>query len=131
MRRSERNSDPDLAPKLLAVRNLIWSKAWQAWKRLPPSAKIWVDVDDLYQEAVLEVIAKSEKYNPSAGAWTTYVWTVVHNRLSNSVKYYSSAGRSRAELVPLSVLELQPQSSFSDPIVDAVLLCMLKMSPAS
>lgn len=92
-------------PEMLnKVERLLYQKSYQAWKKLPRRFRFWIDFEDFYQEALLEVIRKYHLYDETY-AWTTFVWMVASHRLQNLVQYYYADKRNKGLDVPLEVIQ--------------------------
>ncbi len=65
-------------------RNLARKLAWQYWKSLPASTKVWVDPEDLIEDAYLYILSRaSTAYDVGRGKWTTFLTTGITNLFLN------------------------------------------------
>jgi hypothetical protein len=66
-------------------RGLVLKLAWEYWKKLPASVKVWVDPDDLIEEAYLYVIRHEAKgdFDPTRARKSTFLWTGISSILMN------------------------------------------------
>jgi DNA-directed RNA polymerase specialized sigma24 family protein len=65
-------------------RNLARKLAWQYWKSLPVSTKVWVDVEDLIEDAYLYILSRAtDTYDGGRGKWTTFLTTGISNLFLN------------------------------------------------
>jgi len=67
-------------------RDLAAKLAWKYWKTLPPSAKVWIDPEDLVAHAYLCMVEKFPKYDHKKSLRSTYMWYVISNDLHNFVR---------------------------------------------
>lgn len=74
-----------LAEKLVEqYRWLVMKLAWQYWRKLPVYTKLWVDPDDLIEEAYLFILTTAiRQYDPKRASRTTFVWVGVNSVLLN------------------------------------------------
>ena len=87
---------------------LCHQKAFQAWKRLPVASKLWVDPEDLYQEACLEVHKCFTQWDVDKASLSTFVYIVVENRMKDLVLFLSREKRCAQYPVGLEIVDLQP-----------------------
>ena len=66
-------------------RGLVLELAWRYWRTLPAHTKIWVDPDDLIEDAYIYVLTRVGKraWNPRRGAQSTYLWCGISSILLN------------------------------------------------
>lgn len=75
--------------RLLAViaqyRGLVLKLAWMYWRKLPAAVKVWVDPDDLIEEAYVSVIRDEAKrqWDAKRGRKSTFVWTSLNSMFLN------------------------------------------------
>lgn len=82
--------------------------AWDVYKRLPFQIKLWVEVDDLYQEAYMEALRLYELWKPKEDGGTlfsTFVYRGVLNHLNSLVKSWTYQKRFPSVVVELEVLD--------------------------
>lgn len=64
--------------------NMARKLAWQFWKTLPVSTKMWVDPEDLISDALLYIVDRApEMYNAKRGRWSTFLTTGISNLFLN------------------------------------------------
>lgn len=79
---------------LAKYRKLVLKLAWEYWKRLPASVRIWVDPEDLIEEAYVYVIRQEARdYDKRRGNPTTFLWTGISNLFLNFAASYQTRKR--------------------------------------
>ena len=87
-------------------RDLAGQLAWKFWRALPPSAKAWIDPEDLVAHAYLSMVQKFPHYNDKFAGKTTFFYYVLSRELQNFVRSKRCKKRM-GEVVPMaSVPEL-------------------------
>src|ERR1035437_7826242 len=101
---SDRGGDRSMqCPELESYLPLIAKKAIQAWHKLPPQYKAWLDIDDLIQEGVLFArFHVFPRYKPCRGKFTTYLYAALDHFYYSIVqdKFYQK--RNAREIVPIA-----------------------------
>lgn len=65
-------------------KGLVLKLSWQYWKRLPQHTKVWVDPDDLIEDAYLYVLSRAaDTYDKEKASRCTFLWVGVNNLLLN------------------------------------------------
>ncbi len=59
--------------ELSIIRKVVWSYV---------RGNQWIEFEDLFAEACLAYIEAAPAYNPEKGKKSTYIWTVIRNRLN-------------------------------------------------
>lgn len=58
--------------------------AWQFWRTLPVSTKMWIDHEDLVSEAYLYILSRArETYDATRASRSTFLWTGISNLFLN------------------------------------------------
>lgn len=61
-------------------RGMVLKLAWQYWRRLPSYTKIWVDPEDLIEEAYLYILSRAQgSYDRRRAGQSTFLWTGLTN----------------------------------------------------
>lgn len=95
---------------------LYRKKSWEAWRRLPRSIQIFLEPDDLYQEAVLEAVRCYEKWDPTIATFSTFVYTAVSNRLSSIVGFWKT--QKRVPTIQISLMSYIENEEQETNVVD-------------
>lgn len=67
-----------------SYKNMARKLAWQYWKSLPASTKMWVDPEDMISEAVLHVLSfVKANYDLKRGSISTFLYCTVNSHLLN------------------------------------------------
>ncbi len=84
MFRPSGNEERDLLV-IQRYRGLVLQLAWRYWRTLPAYTKIWVDPDDLIEDAYIYILTRVGKraWNPQRGAQSTYLWCGINSILLN------------------------------------------------
>lgn len=66
-------------------RGLVLELAWRYWKMLPANAKLWLDPDDLIEDAYIYILTRvgNRAWNPKRGSQMTYLWMGISSILQN------------------------------------------------
>lgn len=65
-------------------KNMARKIAWQYWKTLPASAKMWIDPEDMISEAVLHVMSfVGKNFNPKRSSLSTFLYCTVNSHMLN------------------------------------------------
>jgi hypothetical protein len=65
-------------------RGLVMKLAWEYWRRLPVYSKVWIDPDDLIEEAYLFILRKATKtYDKKRASQMTFLWCGIGNLFKN------------------------------------------------
>jgi hypothetical protein len=69
---------------LAQYRGLVIKLAWQYWRRLPVSTKMWVEPEDLIEDAYLFILTRhAQTYNNKRAMRSTFLWTGIGNLFLN------------------------------------------------
>ena len=102
---------------------LLHKKAWVTWCHLPAPLKVWIEPQDLYQEACLEAIRCFDAYDPSRASFSTFVYIAVQNRLNSIVGYWTCQKRFPGQMVDLGAVDIETEQrspEYWDLLVDSV-----------
>lgn len=65
-------------------RDMARKLAWQYWKSLPTTTKMWVDPEDMISEAVLHVMSfVGRNHDAKRGSLSTFIYCTVNSHLLN------------------------------------------------
>jgi hypothetical protein len=65
-------------PAVESYLKLVVSRAWSAWRKLPPNARAWIDVEDLIQDGLIFARTKAiPSYRPHRGSFKQYIAVVI------------------------------------------------------
>jgi hypothetical protein len=66
-------------------RGLVLELAWRYWKTLPAHTKMWIDPDDLIEDAYIYILTRvgSRAWNPKRGTRMTYLYCGISSILMN------------------------------------------------
>lgn len=107
---------------------LLWKKAWETWKRLPPNVQIWMDPDDLHMEAVIVALGCFESWRPSQAKFISYVFTSVDNRLNTLISFWLRRKRQSGITVEVETIDHgQRWRPGTDLLRDAVLTALFSV----
>ena len=71
----------EMRQRIAGCRQIGWKLALESWQRLPTALQIWVDPEDLYQEAVCELCVRADRWDGSKSRFTTFAYMVMTNAL--------------------------------------------------
>ena len=66
-------------------RQLVAMMAWKAWRRLPIQTRVWIGIEDMIEDGMMEVINLSRVYNPK---WASFVTAVYHRLHKFYINHY-------------------------------------------
>lgn len=89
---------------VLRHKPLIFRESFRAWAMLTASEKAWIDVEDLYAEALVKVLAQESHYDSSRGAESTFVVMVAARALRDYTQKFT---RIRRKHVTVSLTDWQ------------------------
>jgi len=104
---------------------LLYQKAWNSWRKLPPTVKIWMDPEDLYQELYGEALRCFARWDPKrkdGATFSTYVYRCLDNYLISFAARWNTKKRLPAFQVELSVADREVQSPSHEIIPDIILM---------
>ena len=81
--------------------------SYRVWQRLPNQIKMWMDAEDLYQEAYAEALACYDRWDPTIAGYSTYMCRGVQLRLSRIAAYWQQKKRFPNQEVEVAVLEYE------------------------
>src|SRR6266404_791932 len=89
-------------PQIKDFTRLIAQKAWSTWRKLPPSNRAWMDVEDLIQDGVLFArFVVRPKYRPHRGKFITFLSICLDQYYSRQLAATYSQKRNKCQTIPL------------------------------
>lgn len=72
-------------------RKLVAMMAWKAWRRLPLQTRIWIGIEDMIEDGVMEAVKLSRTYNPKWAVFSTALYHRLHHFYINHYDEFYSA----------------------------------------
>lgn len=95
---------------LSQYRNLVLKLAWEYWRKLPASVKLWLDVDDLIEDVYVFVLkSAARKFDPTRGSQTHFLWHGIRNFLFAFHRSQIRQKRFALQAVPIESIESELQ----------------------
>lgn len=79
----------------------LHQQSYRTWMRLPVQMKVWLDPEDLYQEAYMEAYRAYYAWDRSRSGYSTVMFRFVKNRLSSLATHWMCQKRNCSGQVPL------------------------------
>lgn len=75
-------------------RKLVAMMAWKAWRKLPLQTRIWIGIEDMIEDGVMEAVKLTRTYNPKWALFTTALYHRLHHfYINNYLEFYSAQQR--------------------------------------
>jgi len=91
------------APSLSAIKErfggIIWEEVHTCYSKLPKGARTIYSLEDIFSETLLVICERYNQYDPERGAETTFISTVVRNKLSNLVRAQYTQEKGEGEII--------------------------------
>ncbi len=116
-----------LTTKLTAEQHLVqWDRwlhkqAYVAWNRLPVQCRYWLDVEDVYVEALVEFYRAYSVVDYSRSSFPTFMFRAVKNRLNTFVAFWQRQKRVCPLQVELDVIDFEVKDKSWDIMIDPVI----------
>lgn len=76
---------------LESYRSLVAMLAWKAWRRLSIQTRIWIGVEDMIEDGMVQLVSLSYKYNPELASFSTAAYHRLHQFYINEYLEFHSA----------------------------------------
>jgi len=83
------------------------NEAYRCWNRLPVSLRVWIDPEDLYQEAYMEALRAFAQWDPTISGFSTVMYRFVKNHLASLVIHWACKKRAPLGQIPLIWIDFE------------------------
>ena len=81
---------------------LIAQKAWATWRKLPPSSRAWIDIEDLIQDGALFArFVVRPKFRPHRSKFSTFLSICLEQYYSRKLASIFTEKRNKCQTIPI------------------------------
>ncbi len=74
-----------------SYRKLVAMQAWKAWRHLPMQTRMWIDIEDMVEDGMMQAWKLTQTYNPNWANFTTALYHRLHKFFINEYLEQHSA----------------------------------------
>jgi hypothetical protein len=96
---AQRPEVPSLSELKQKFGGIIWGEVHTCYSKLPKGARTIYSKEDIFSEALLVICEKFNKFDPERGGATTFITTIVRNKLSNLCRAQYTQDQGEGDIV--------------------------------
>lgn len=96
---AQRFETPSLSEIKKKFWGIIWGEVHTCYNKLPKGSRTIYSKEDIFSEALLVICEKFNQFDPSRGGATTFITTIVRNKLSNLQRAQYTQDKGQGDIV--------------------------------